>query len=711
MKSYRMFPNEYGGFTAEGKTMKIEKAHIKNFRILKDTEIDFEDALSVVIGKNNAGKTSFLTIFEKFLTSPKPEFTLDDFSIFEQQSICALESSEKSLEEYVEASLSMKLYISYTDDDDISRASELLLDLEAEKKYFVLFLEFVLIFEKYRKLISDYKEYKEKVVGQKFHDYIARNINRYFTIRIRALEYGNEDNSKDISFDIVNQVISLQTISARREVDNEQGKGKSLSGLANRYYKNVGSDTAFPNLLQQLIETDKKLTEEYKIIFSGVINEIKEMSYSPTEAEIAIISTLIDRPIFQDNTSVKYLHDGTLLPEDYNGLGYLNLFAIMFDIRIKLDRLAKKNNPDEKPAPINLLFIEEPEAHTHPQMQYVFIKNIKHILKKQIDETPGFSLQTIITTHSAHIVSQCDFLDIKYFYRVPHEANSVKSRSLKRLYSSMVTTEVTAISASEQQAQQALRSEEEAAFRFVKQYVTLHRAEMFFADKAILIEGDTERMLISAMMKKYDDSKKTCANYVPLLSQNISVIEVGAYAKVFSTYLGFIGVRTVIFTDLDCARKNNNTRLVSCSFAEATATTNATIKFFLNTDSVSEITAKTPVQRTFEYNAATKSWFQSSSGQLQICFQRKDHNYQPSSFEDAFLCRNLKFVTDNKAVFQGLQNTDVLVDSATNYYALADHCIKSKTTFSLDILMNGGIDNELWATPKYIEEGLEWLSM
>ena len=131
-----------------------------------------------------------------------------------------MESSEKSLEEYVEASLSLKLYISYTDDDDISRASELLLDLEAEKKYFVLFLEFVLIFEKYRKLISDYREYKEKVVGQTFHDYIARNINRYFTHRIRAVEFGNEDNSKDLSFDIVNQVISLQTIGARREVDN-----------------------------------------------------------------------------------------------------------------------------------------------------------------------------------------------------------------------------------------------------------------------------------------------------------------------------------------------------------------------------------------------------------------------------------------------------------------------------------------------------------
>ena len=33
--------------------MKIEKAQIRNFRILKEFDVDFEDDLSVVIGKNN----------------------------------------------------------------------------------------------------------------------------------------------------------------------------------------------------------------------------------------------------------------------------------------------------------------------------------------------------------------------------------------------------------------------------------------------------------------------------------------------------------------------------------------------------------------------------------------------------------------------------------------------------------------------------------
>ena len=56
-----------------------------------------------------------------------------------------------------------------------------------------------------------------------------------------------------------------------------------------------------------------------------------------------------------------------------------------------------------------MLFIEEPEAHTHPQMQYIFIKNIKDLLKdgsKGDDIRNKINLQTVITTHSSHIVAE-----------------------------------------------------------------------------------------------------------------------------------------------------------------------------------------------------------------------------------------------------------------------------------------------------------------
>lgn len=46
--------------------MKVFKIQISDFRLLKDFSIDVEDELSLVIGKNNTGKTSILSVLDKF---------------------------------------------------------------------------------------------------------------------------------------------------------------------------------------------------------------------------------------------------------------------------------------------------------------------------------------------------------------------------------------------------------------------------------------------------------------------------------------------------------------------------------------------------------------------------------------------------------------------------------------------------------------------
>ena len=72
--------------------MKLESAHIRNFRMLKEMDIDFEDMLSLVIGKNNSGKTSFLIVLQRFLSESKQEFVFEDFGLEVQQKILELEN-------------------------------------------------------------------------------------------------------------------------------------------------------------------------------------------------------------------------------------------------------------------------------------------------------------------------------------------------------------------------------------------------------------------------------------------------------------------------------------------------------------------------------------------------------------------------------------------------------------------------------------------
>jgi len=60
--------------------MRITKLNIQNFRLLKNFSIDLEEELSLVIGKNNTGKTSLLTVLDKFLNDTK-SFSYNDFNI------------------------------------------------------------------------------------------------------------------------------------------------------------------------------------------------------------------------------------------------------------------------------------------------------------------------------------------------------------------------------------------------------------------------------------------------------------------------------------------------------------------------------------------------------------------------------------------------------------------------------------------------------
>ena len=46
--------------------MRIEKVRVEGFRLLQDVEITLEGNSTVIVGRNNSGKTSFTDIFDRF---------------------------------------------------------------------------------------------------------------------------------------------------------------------------------------------------------------------------------------------------------------------------------------------------------------------------------------------------------------------------------------------------------------------------------------------------------------------------------------------------------------------------------------------------------------------------------------------------------------------------------------------------------------------
>lgn len=674
--------------------MKIFKIEIENFRLLKKFSIDIEKELSLVIGKNNTGKTSMLTVLDKFLNE-KSKFSYDDFNIEFKKELETLLSSELP-DKFLAKGIKLKIFIAYDEIDDLSNVSKLLMDLDPNNNKIVLGFEYVIDFDSFKKLKEDsylfiknedLKEKKnEKYKKKELRDFLKRDIEKYFKICRMSFEYDKATDTVTESNYInlekegisIKDIISFKYISARRDVSNKE-KENTLSKQTSSLYKKK-EDSSEGNQVSegfkdQLSETDGILSDIYKNLFQDVIKKVKDFGgIRINDTELSIISTLQHRELLEGNTTVVYTHDDHKLPENYNGLGYMNLLCMIFEIEILVQEFKRDEN--RNPADINLLFIEEPEAHTHPQMQYIFIKNIKKLLKEGVKrkDNTHCPLQYIITTHSSHIVADSDFDDIKYLKL--EKKNNVIARNLKDLRN--------------------LYDKNPNQYQFLKQYLTINRAEVFFADKAILIEGDTERILMPTFMKKIDIEREEEEDKgIRLLSQNISIIEVGAYSQIFRKFIEFLGIKTLIITDIDSTKEGK-----SCTVEEGDNTSNAAIKEFLDNFSWNDIKCSSVDKRTIEIGGGAV---------ICICYQQKDNKYHARSFEDAFIHLNRDFIKGKKDEFKGLKNRKNFDSNENDAYKLATECIKKKTHFALDILFCSDKDFNDWKIPAYIKEGLLWL--
>ncbi|WP_454869477.1 ATP-binding protein [Pseudomonas putida] len=415
--------------------MRATKVKVKNFRLLKDLTVDLEKNLSLIIGKNNCGKTSFLLCLEKFIgnSSSKNSFTFEDLSSETKDNL--IEVIKGNLPNNQILGISLQIFIEYDEHDDlINIGDKVIMDLDPDNKFVVLSFDYNITPEDIQNIVTDYQKLTTKKVAtgktpKNLFDYLKENHARYFSIVRRSVRYDAATENIDINDFVdldaegikISNLINFKWISARRNVSNKD-TDNSLSMLSAKIYKKLEATNPDESIVEEfkdtLTDTDTQLNVVYEKIFKDVIDDVKKFGgVSQNDSVIKIVSSLQHRDLLEENTTVMYgLGAGEHnLPENYNGLGYLNLISMIFEIKLKLHDFHKDLN--ESPSDINILFIEEPEAHTHPQLQRIFIKNIKTLLKPGIKREDGTerSLQTILSTHSSYIVSESDFEDIKYF--------------------------------------------------------------------------------------------------------------------------------------------------------------------------------------------------------------------------------------------------------------------------------------------------------
>lgn len=676
--------------------MYLNKVKVKNYRSLKNVELvlDKENGtpnLSLIIGKNNSGKTSLLKIMKKMIVDDR-KLSWNDFNIQYRKEIHKILVSKEEVSKGDFEGIILDLCMEYDDNDDLNNILPLMLDLNMENNIVVLEFKCQPIIhkiEELQNLVNDteLKEYR------KFSDFMQENLNKYFETNVYARGYDYRsceltDAIEKLDSSIVKKIINITGISAKRDTSNNE-KDHTLSQIAAKYYENFSDEEdKIRSLREEVSKTDGILNEEYNKLFKDVIDDFKKFgNFLNGEEKVNIHSKMDVSKLLKGNTVFSYQYNEEDLPENYNGLGYMNLLGIIFEVKACFQKFRQDSNRSK----INILYIEEPEAHTHPQLQYIFIKNIGKLIE---NEKENLNVQTIITTHSSHIVSQCKFEDTNFFIKENDNAQIKSYADLENLYKN-----------------------ERGVFEFVKKYITLSRAEIFFADKLILIEGDTERILLPTMMEMLDN-KNDEKDVPPLLSQNISVLVIGNHAHVLSKLISFLNLKTLVITDID-ARGVRGGKVKNP--ADAKKTTNGSLKKFFKGKSFEGLMNLEKDEKILSIEVKTEDrgkddveYKEDPNGNLRIAYQIKEKNskgksYQATSFEDSFIHLNLEFVqklAGEHGRNAGLKVIKNLYETKYTPTELASRCIDSKTNFAIGVLMYG---NNGWKIPKYIEEGLEWI--
>lgn len=660
--------------------MRITDSQIKNFRLLENITLSFDEDITLVVGRNNSGKTSVIEVFNVFLGDENNLFRFEDFSI---NCHSGFNEAFKAYKEFLEANgdekdefekkfkelipfIELRLLINYEEKDDgyLAALSEFIMDLNPARKDALISCCYVISdpIRFMKSYITDAGEYNHDII-----EYIRKNYKSFYSIKYFSIDKEDESSIREIERPgKIVDVFMSKFIYAQRNLDDQaKDNNKRLSGGFEDYYRlnkeHFKSDVK--EIEKLLKEFSGELDKRYEGLFKGIFDDLGQFGVKEgvNLQELIIKSLFEPEKILKGNTNLFYNQKTNELPESYNGLGYSNLIYMILKFISFYEAFDKR-----EPRPnFELIFIEEPEAHLHPQMQQVFIKNIKDFIVSK----PNWNAQVIITTHSSHIVAESSFKNIRYF------DNTADSLLVKNL--------------SEFKHQEDAKDPETT--KFLQQYLTLRNCDMFFADKIIMVEGTVERLLLPEIIKK---------EHKILKSKYLSVIEVGgAYAHKFKEFLKFINVKTLIITDLDSI--NSAKGNIKCKVNEGDKTSNSVLKNWLP--------EKVMLDDLLALNAEDKV---NNEGKVRVAYQIPENGTNKDdcgrSFEDAFILKNAKELSECKtgevikSIFDGKSEQEIKNDS----YGLAEKLSGKKTDFAFDILLM-----ENWNAPKYISEGITWLEI
>jgi predicted ATP-dependent endonuclease of OLD family len=725
----------------------LHSYRIKNYRRLRDVHIELDSDISIFVGSNNSGKTSATQAIHTFVRGSKERFSLYDFC-----SICWNQFDELGkLAADAELphplpTISLDLWFEVTA-ADLALVLPLLPSTDWQGTQVGIRVEYAARHD--GELLNTFRTIRQTAIDRakalpereneqyvpwpkSLTDYLKDELASVFEFRYYVLDRRHFDENYRPLPDymplplgndpggaaILKSLIRVDNLSAQRHLadpdtgtSSSGGRAENLSKRLSRFYKrNLDQRQDDHNALRALFDSEIGLNNHLATVFEETLGQLSDLGYPGlNNPRLEIRSALNPATIMssQDARVHFVLGDGDLrLPDSYNGLGFKNLIYMVVEI---LDLHAAWIAEEERRAPLHLIFIEEPEAHLHAQLQQVFIRKVLDLVSSRSGEPGAFNSQIIVTTHSPHILYERGFRPIRCFRRKTiNGAQTTDVLNLSEYYNQIPNDR-----------------------DFLQRYLKLTHCALFFADAAILVEGNVERLLLPVMIDKEAPT---------LRSACLSILEVGgAFAHRFHSLIEFLGLTALVITDLDSvtalaanaevededdatefevpnpdARQpavQKRGRACSPSDAGAITSNQTLIQWLPKMQTVADLFAATADEKVHieagEWGAKVRVAYQTP---VPVTWNEVSLDLCGRTLEVAFALENATWCQHIDRKHLGLKLTG---DIATPT-ALAERLHKrvgsksfDKTTFALGILTE---PPEQWRVPQYINDGLKWLA-
>ena len=268
--------------------------------------------------------------------------------------------------------------------------------------------------------------------------------------------------------------------------------------------------------LQSRLQNGKNVFLKYAVDTGATFNgAVPDFDGEVTENEMFAVLRMI----------IKYAI-GIEVPATYNGLGYNNLIYMSL-LLAKMQADSSITYMKRNAKVLTFLAVEECEAHLHPAMQYKFLQFL------QDNKANGHVRQIFMTTHSTQIASAVKLDDL--ICLTSPKLGQIDVGYPRVIYNGNNANDV-------------------KSKQYVQRFLDATKADMFFANRLIFVEGVAEELLLPVFAKYLGKN---------LTDEHVLVVNMGGryfnhFLKLFDTNNAYaINKKIVCLTDIDPCRKKN----------------------------------------------------------------------------------------------------------------------------------------------------------